>query len=73
MNILLADTVRELAVENLRASGAADDGSELGRAVLRALVQAGVDLNHGPTLEEMKSLLSDVARLASRDAEQAAA
>jgi hypothetical protein len=74
MNMLFADTVRELALENLRASGATPgDASELGRALLQALVQAGVDLSQGPTLEEMKSLLSEVTRLASRDAEQTAA
>jgi hypothetical protein len=71
MSMLSADTVRELALENLRVSGASpDDQGELGRAVLNALVQAGVDLTRGPTLEEMKSLLSEVARLA-RDAEPA--
>jgi hypothetical protein len=73
MNILLAETIRELALENLRTSGAAwHDEHELGKALLAALEQAGVDLMRGPSLEETKSLLTDVARLA-RDGEAAAA
>jgi hypothetical protein len=42
------------------------DNQQLGRAVLAALTQAGVDLKSGPSLEEMKVLLTDVARLARK-------
>jgi hypothetical protein len=42
----------------------------VGRAVLDALVQAGVDLKSGPSLEEMKALLADVARLARCEQER---
>jgi hypothetical protein len=69
MNILLANAVRDLAIENLRASGSQPgDENQVGKAILDALVQAGIDLRRGPTLEEMKSLLSEVSRLAHCDA-----
>jgi hypothetical protein len=61
--------IRGLAVQNLRRGGGAlESEARLGRAVLEALVQAGVDLKQGPTLDEMKTLLADVARLARREA-----
>jgi hypothetical protein len=57
--------VRELALESLlRLSASGLDQSQIGRAVLLALDQAGNDFKQGPSLEEMKVLLADVARLA---------
>lgn len=55
--------VRQLALENLPQTGVHNE-QQIGRAVLAALSQAGVDLKSGPSLEEMKALLADVARLA---------
>lgn len=55
--------VRQLAIENLSREDIRDE-RQIGRAVLAALLQAGIDLKHGPSLEEMKTLLADVARLA---------
>ena len=67
MNMPLAE-IRRLALANLRRSPASPlSESDLGQAVLDALVQAGVDLKSGPTLEEMKALLADVARLAHEE------
>jgi hypothetical protein len=69
MNMLLAEIIRELALENLRANGGnPGDEHQLGNAVVTALGQAGVDLRHGPTLEEMKMLLAEVALQARREA-----
>ncbi len=58
-----------LAVQNLRRSGGDPPcEAEVGRAVLAALVDAGIDLRSGPTLEEMKALLAEVVRVARREA-----
>lgn len=65
----LTHLVRELALQNLHHSGgSADDSQQLGRAVLVALTDAGVDLKRGPSLEEMKALLADITRLARQRA-----
>lgn len=53
--------VRQLALKNLSRADVHDE-QEIGRAVLSALLQAGIDLKSGPSLEEMKVLLADVAR-----------
>ena len=60
----LTHLVRELALQNLHRSGCCADCQQIGRAVLIALTDAGVDLKRGPSLEEMKNLLADGARLA---------
>jgi hypothetical protein len=53
--------LHRLAVEQLQQFGEAPfTEQQLGQAVLRALVQAGVNLRNGPTLEEMKQFLVDV-------------
>jgi hypothetical protein len=59
--------LRRAALKNLRQLGSPPFTHEqLGRAVLQALVQEGVDLRSGPGLEEMKQLLVDVLRTSSR-------
>jgi hypothetical protein len=59
--------LRRAALKNLRQLGSAPFTHEqLGRAVIQALVQEGVDLRSGPGLEEMKQLLVDVLRASSR-------
>jgi hypothetical protein len=58
---------RRLAVENLQESGGLADEQQLGRALLQALVRSGVDLRHGPSLEEMKQLLLEVCQAVRRE------
>lgn len=67
MSMTPTETLRVLALENLRRSNAKLDTCQVGRAVLQALVQSGIDLNNGPTLEEVKDLLAEVARQARVD------
>ena len=53
--------IRRLAVEMLCRPGVESfTEQQLGPAILRALVQSGVDLRNGPGLEQMKQLLVEV-------------
>jgi hypothetical protein len=64
--VMPLSNIRRMALENLEHNSSPTE-SQIGQAVLDALVQSGIDLKHGPTLEEMKALLADVARLARRE------
>lgn len=70
----LPASILEQTLARLQRMGASPcDASHLGRAVLGALEDAGVDLKNGPSLEEMKCLLADVVRAASRQSGHTAA
>ena len=64
-------TIRQRAIENLRQSVARSEQA-LGNALLHALVESGLDLRTGPSLDEVKCLLVDVGRAVRRSANEGA-